>query len=337
MLENWLNPINEDLKDFCLYYPLGKNANFFSKDKCLTSQEKFAILSSDDLVSCRIREKFYQLGNFQNSSFFVDLGFLKKSNNDFIHQVLNELIDSNLTPICLGIDSRIISSYVQTRGWKQNQILTNSIGNFINQITPSKVSYDFIGFQKHLSEHLSSENENISQKNSLNLGRLKKNIGLSEILLRHADSVNFDLAILKRSENPGNPYCRPNGLTTEEACILANYVGLSNNLKLLNFSGVHSCDNETEICAELLWYYLNGTIGRIKENPSIKSPYLKEILVESDNIDFDYSFIKSTKTGRFWIKLDNIDEIIPCSELEYQQVMEDNFPQRIMDYIEAVD
>ena len=61
----------------------------------------------------------------------------------------------------------------------------------------------------------------------IRLGTLRSNLVVAEPFLRDAHLVSMDISAVKQSEAPGTRFSSPNGLLAEEACQLARYAGLS--------------------------------------------------------------------------------------------------------------
>ncbi len=335
MFLNWLDTISEEkIKEYSIS-PMGSKSDFFTNLSIL-NEKKIALISTNNEFSNQIRSKLYNLGDFEKMEEFVDLGNFKKNHVDFITPILQELINSDIIPIILGLDFNEYVNFLNIAEISNNQIITNNIASFLGQVNGNLSQFNFMAYQRHLSEHNILNHKAVSTKDSCNLGSLKTNIHHSEILLRNAESVLLDLAVLKKSESPNNPRNKPNGLFTEEACVLAKNAGSSNMLDCFNLSGFskNNCDIEAHICAELIWYFIEGFKQRTLEVPRPGTNNgMKEIIVDSEVTEEHFKFYKSRKTGRYWFQSSNSKKIIPCSEKEYLEMTSQNIPDRILQHL----
>ena len=337
MIQNWLDSVSDEkIKDY-KNYPLGLHGDFFSTSTNL-EQKKVALITTKNSFCSKLRSELYKLGDHEHFNQFIDLGTFKKNHVDFISPLLQELIASDIIPIIVGLDFSEYVNFLNISEAKNNHIITNNISKFLGQVNNTYGYFNFMAYQRHLSEKDILENAAVSTKDSCNLGLLKTNIHISEILLRNAESVLFDISVLKKSESPNNPRNNPNGLFTEEACVLAKNAGSGGDLKFINFSGFSEkdCTIEPQICSEFIWYFLEGFLQRTIEQPNNDTnKTMKEIIVESNETSLYYKFFKSNKTGRYWFQMENTNKIIPCSEKEYLEITSSNIPDRILQHIEA--
>jgi arginase family enzyme len=174
------------------------------------------------------------------------------------------------------------------------------------------------------------------------LGKLRANLSETEPILRDADIVSFDLSALRQSEAPGNQFHSPNGFTSEEACAIARYTGLSD--KVTSF-GIYECnpsfdeDGRTaHLIAQMIWYFLEGFNLRKGDYPHTSKKQYEKYTVLINEAEHELIFYKSPFSGRWWIEVPVRDEtqnprnnrhkLIPCSYQDYQEALQNEIPER---------
>jgi formiminoglutamase len=91
-------------------------------------------------------------------------------------------------------------------------------------------SFSQIGHQSYLTE---PEMMNVLEKlhfETIRIGEVHKDITKTEPLVRHADLLSFDVSAIRFQDVPGYAPANPFGLTGEQACQLAWYSGLNDQL-----------------------------------------------------------------------------------------------------------
>jgi len=87
-----------------------------------------------------------------------------------------------------------------------------------------------------------------------------------------------------------------------------------------------------EQAALLTWYFLEGRNHRQEDYPT--NPSNKIYLVHSTIMDLDLEFYKSNLTGRWWIQHpENKTNFIPVSHTEYNEAINNNLSNRLLDFI----
>lgn len=205
--------------------------------------------------------------------------------------------------------------------------ISNTIPNFDEPLISNIMRYDAIGFQIHqINPTLLDSLEDTSSR-VYRLGQLKENIKETEPILRDSHLTHLQLSVLKHSEAPAQFYPSQSGIGSEEACQLARYAGISDKLQSLAISGFDPEGDKdgrtTNVIAQLIWYAVDGFMNRRKDHPD-QGPSMAHYTIESEILSDDLIFIKSEKTGRWWLKNPfasdedpDIHRYFPCSYQDY--------------------
>jgi formiminoglutamase len=179
------------------------------------------------------------------------------------------------------------------------------------------------------------------------LGRLRDNFQLAEPELRDADMLSFDLAAIKGADAPGTLDLSPNGVTSEEACQLMRYAGMSDKVSSIGIYNYRPSTDQHELTAQLIaqmiWYFMDGFYNRKHDYPITNElDFTKYIVNLSDN-EYDLTFWKSKKSGRWWLEVPfTVDkrferqQLVPCAYADYQEAMQNVLPDRWMRMFEKL-
>lgn len=205
--------------------------------------------------------------------------------------------------------------------------ISNTIPNLEDPLLSNIMRYDAIGFQIHqMNPTLLDTLENTSSR-VYRLGQLKENIKETEPILRDSHLTHLQLSVLKHSEAPAQYSPSQSGISSEEACQLSRYAGMSDKLQSLAITGFNpEADQDgrtTNVIAQLIWYAIDGFMNRRKDHPD-QGPSMAHYTIESEILSDDLIFIKSEKTGRWWLKNPfsseedpDIHRFFPCSYQDY--------------------
>jgi arginase family enzyme len=85
----------------------------------------------------------------------------------------------------------------------------------------------------------------------------------------------FNMSAIKAADAHGQNSPSANGFTGEEACQLARYAGMSDDLKsfgIYNVNPTNDLNNLTsQLSAQMLWYFIDGYNNRKSEYPNKES------------------------------------------------------------------
>lgn len=212
----------------------------------------------------------------------------------------------------------------QYQGIPRNLIICNG-----KNLSPSEKD-TCIGLQRHRIL------KNRTSSNTVFLGDLKANLAILELYSRDVTHVSIDLNVLKKSELPFCADAMPSGLTTEEFAQIARYLGFSNSIESVTITNQDQMvlQNELtiEIIAEFLWYFTEGVVNRVKEDPYDKKYASMQYLQHSD---FNESLLiyKSLKSDRRWVSMENKKVLVPCSNKEYELLQSNEMPERVLELL----
>ena len=349
---------------------IGSQISFFSGDE-LDVTFKVAILgvkeSRGSLVDSVkdspdvIREQLYQLfGNINIP--IVDLGNINQGETHkdtlfAVSETCSELIKKDIIPIIIG-GSQDLTLALYKCFEKLEQIInlttidrkvdfehindTNS-DSYLKDIILSKPNFLFnysnIGTQEY---YLNPDNEKMLHKlffESIRLGAVQNNIELAEPIIRNSNIVSFDLNSIRQSEVPGTSFASPNGFFGNEACQIAKYAGMSDKLNVVGFFEMtpeFDIHNQTaQLVAQMIWYFVQGVQLRKSESPLSNDKQYTNYKVVISNTDEEIIFIKSQKSGRWWMKIPyppskkvkyDRHHLVPCSYQDYQTALKDEMP-----------
>lgn len=298
-------------------------------------------------------EQVVDLGNFlfdvEDEKIFEKFGF-----------TLSEIIDKGICPIIIGysqevtyalylayeylkkivnvaiIDSKIDFSILDEEDLEKN--------GYLYKILLKEPSYLFnlsnLAFQTHLTDNSVIKMMEGHYFDLYRLGLLRDNLREIEPVIRTADFMSFDISAIRQSDAPGNNHPSPNGLFAEDACTLARYGGLSDNISSVGFFEYNANFDQNfqtaRLLAQMIWYFVDGYLQRDDEiyHRNDKN-FIKYITSDSSN-HYQVVFYKSKKTNRWWMEVPVNDsskhydtkQIIPCSYNDYQLATKGEIPER---------
>ncbi|MCC5924206.1 MAG: formimidoylglutamase [Crocinitomicaceae bacterium] len=272
-------------------------------------------------------------------------------------EVTAELIKNNIIPFVIGGGQDL--TYAMYRSYADLEQLVNlcaidakldfgdaeapiNDNNWLSKIVLDKPCYLFnfsnIGAQSHFipSKEILLFDE--LYFDITRLGLISNQLQMAEPILRNTDLLSCDLDVLRSSDWMGGQHASPNGLFAHELCQLIRYAGISDKLSavgLFNYSKhcIRSSDNA--LIAQLIWYFIDGVENRQGDFPiGSKKNYFKYRVFMSE-LDEEILFLKSDKTGRWWMEVPYPPEIgrkymrhqlVPCDYITYQEAMKGEIP-----------
>ncbi len=359
MLNNWLSPVNrKEFGNFKKYsrQQFGKKMLFHKDTFSSLENIQIALVGADIEEANAIRTELYQLEFPFRGLRIADLGNIRKKDHSFLIPVLKELLEGGILPIILGSDINLTLAQFQAYQYKKQANLTivdekirhsikgkdnNAIlSNILKKRKPKLSNLGIIGFQSHFNSNqilndLESKNFELAR-----LGKVRKEMEETEPIIRNADLFVFNISALKAAEAPDQKNPSPSGFTTEEACQISRYAGLSDKLTSIGFYGFlkqEESNNQTaQVLSQLIWYFIDGFNSRKNDYP-VSSAGLVEYIVEFKAHNHQVKFWKSKKSGRWWMEIPEKSKrkkikyhMVPCSYQDYQQACQENFPDRLM-------
>jgi formiminoglutamase len=357
MFQNWLHPLRlptAELEDF----QLGRHIQQYTKALPDLKQTKLAIVGIGQEDADAVRQELYQLSFPFQGLEIADLGNVRKEDTSFIIPLLRDLLDGQVFPLIIG--NRPPQALAQYKAFLvlQKQISLAMVDErirysrssedreryFLKDILDSKQAslfhLSFIGCQTHYAEPGMFDYLHERCFDYLRLGSARANLPEAEPLIRDADLLSFNLSALKQSEAPGQENAGPTGFTTEDACQLARYAGMSDKLKSFGIYGYRQAlDLQTQgarAAALIAWYFIDGFYSRKGDFP-LTIDGLTEYIVSFKQQDYQLTFWRSERSGRWWMqvpvktraKLER-HRLVPCSYNDYLMACQDELPERLL-------
>lgn len=363
MLNNWLSPIAKEEFDHFKQY---SRSQFAKKLLIHTAPDHFpqlnnakmAIVGIGETEANAVRKALYPM-NFPHRAFRVaDLGNTRKTETSFVIPIIKELLDSDIFPIIIG--KEIDLSLAQYQAYHSRRFVNLvMVDEQIRLAIPSKKKVNHLLLNKVLKKrkprlfHLSSlafqthyTNRKITDFlgkrlfDPIRLGMVKHQMESMEPIIRDADLFCFNISALKAAEAPAQAQASPSGLTSEEACQLSRYAGLSDKLTSAGFYGLvpeKDLDGRSaQVFAQQIWYLIDGFANRKKDYPA-STEGLVEYIVEFKTSNQALRFWKSKKSGRWWMQVPIKSKkktpkhyLLPCTYSDYQLACQEDLSDRLL-------
>ena len=319
-----------------------------------------------------IRKSFYKLKLHQHPQKIVDFGNLRRGETiedtyAAIATVIYELIPLKIIPVILGGSQDL--TYGHYAGYKKLEQIINIVSidsrfdlgqpedvvnsdTFLGKIILEQPNYLFnfsnIGYQTY---YVGTESVELMKKlyfDTFRLGQVRDDIQETEPIVRNADLVTVDISSIRQSDAPGNAKASPNGFFGEEICQILMYAGISDKLSglgLYEYNPSFDKNGQTaSLMAQMLWYFIEGVSSRKQDLPLINANNYITYRVAVENVDTEITFVKSTKSDRWWMKLPMdgrknrymSHHLLPCSYKDYQQACKNEVPDRLWNALQKL-
>ena len=330
MLDHWLAPYQTDTS----FEPhsWGHNIHFHKGGKHQLAEGQCVLIGVDKISANAVRKELYQMAWPFGDANFTDLGNLRKTSANFVLPLLRELHESRLFPILLGSNPTLASTQFQAFLQLRSQVSLATIDEsipfrldnrrdtncYLNPIIhrrrESLFQLSLIGTQTHFTNPALVDWLEEQNFTNLRLGAAREQLAQVEPILRDADLLTFHLSALKQAEAPGQAQPSPSGFFLEEACQLCRYAGMSDKLTSAGFYGFqarHDRRHQTAYAnALLVWYFFDGYFARKLDYPASLDG-LVEYIVDFKDHDYQATFWKSTRSGRWWMQIPSKSNEIP--------------------------
>jgi formiminoglutamase len=360
MLQNWLKPINRKIIDAQdTYYKDSIRNNILLNQGEFPDLKKIqiAIIGIEEAEADEIRSHFYKMANYFPAGTIADLGNVRKNDLSFVVPLIKELLVGKITPVFIGgNDNFAIAQFLAYQELKALvslavideklhlfpavQSAENIYNSILNPRHPNLFHFSLIGCQTH---QMNPEVINLLSKqlfDVVRLGKSRANIEECEPIIRDADLLAFHIAALKQAEAPGVSNPSPSGYFSEEACQLCRYAGMSDKLTSFGIYGyqkkLDKSGQTAQMTAQMLWYFTEGFFNRKNDFP-VSTNGLNEYIVELPSLQYQITFWKSVKSGRWWMQIPIETKkkharhrLIPCSYQDYQDAVKEELPERLM-------
>ncbi len=302
------------------------------------------------LAPNQIRKELYGLTSSSSKVKIVDLGNIEagKTFNDTqfaLQEVVKTLLANSVVPVVLGGSKEL--GYAQFAAYQK--IIKNldatiisprvdlSKHAFLSKICLHEPNFLFnincIAYQSHYVAEKSVSTLRKLFFNPIRLGVLRSNLADIEPVLRDTDMSIFDIGAIKQSDAPGNHDNNPSGLSSEEACQLCWYAGISEKMRSF---GIYELNPEfdyrnttSKLAAQMIWYFLDGYANRKGDHPELHNEFLKYRCTMVQN-EPDVVFYKSKRTERWWMEIpgpiSSKNLVIPCRYSDYTMATKGEMP-----------
>ncbi|MFI5221976.1 MAG: formimidoylglutamase [Bacteroidia bacterium] len=199
-----------------------------------------------------------------------------------------------------------------------------------------------MGNQNYFVEQESLDSFEKMNFDMLRLGNMRNNTQESEPLLRNADMMMMSMNAIRASDSPASIEANPNGLYGEEACQVARYSGMSNEISSIGFYDLNTTKDvdgrSAKLLSQMLWYFIQGFYNRKNDYPNADS---KDYMIYRTSFvknDYEIVFYKNIFTERWWMEVPYPKEksrhkgkfLVPCSYSDYEAALKDEIPDRWM-------
>ncbi|RMG79580.1 MAG: formiminoglutamase [Bacteroidetes bacterium] len=359
MLENWLRlrPDIESPGIPSVKKPFGHQVIRFDTPPTDLSKVRVALIGIDAVSADAVRRHLYGMSFPWGRLKVADLGNLRKTDVSFLVPLIRELLEGKITPVLIGQSPEwVVAQYkahqsgTKPVSWAfiHNRLPfhpsgTAGDGQFLTPLlsTPDPDLFQFSALcgQSHFMDAAAIQFLEDHHFECIRLGDVRAKISEIEPVVRDADLVSFDLSAIRQSDAPGVHAPGPSGLFLEEACQICRYAGLSDKLTSIGFYGYSPESDRNEQtahgAAQLIWYFLDGYFNRKNDFP-ISMTGLVEYIVDFKKHDYQITFWKSTKSGRWWLQVPvktkrNLrrHRLIPCSYEDYLNACKEELPDRL--------
>ena len=373
MLSDFLQPIQQQLLDN--YYRPNKYANAYIhlyQEKQTLENYSIALLGVQDYrgyignkgtehAADEVRKQLYQFSAFTNGVQLLDLGNIQAGETYVdtlvaLVETLHELFKRNIITIILGGDAALASAQFKAYEIFENPITVSHVASnvlwdnsdmdihktYLKDFCLSNFlkKYNLVAYQSYFMHEkqlsfLSSKDHDV-----LRVGKIREHVFEAEPHLREAAMVAFNINAIRYSDAPAQPEPSPNGMFGDEACAVARYAGMSDQLMSIGFYDYNPTLDKSNITAkqvaQMLWYFMEGISLRRHDYPIVNENDFSQYIVQIEDAENDFIFLKSRKSDRWWMKImyDKKDlqkhKLIPCTYKDYLTALNNEIPERWM-------
>ncbi|MBK9212673.1 MAG: hypothetical protein IPO14_06920 [Saprospiraceae bacterium] len=307
---------------------------------------KFAAFVDENDALFSIKDYVLSLRNVGDFSLIVD------SADNFTSKVI-PFLENNLNSLVFIFCSdpsrlikqlKVVSKYLKISDDKviasQNDLIARlSFDLKMEESKKKKSSLDkLIGTQTHKLLDLGSLTDYVHYP----LSSIRYENSVLEPLARDASFGIIDFNSVKISEFNASISASSSGFTCEEICTVASTFAQSPNMKIISFTGFRKplegfSSTDINFLGQVCWYAMNGTHYRVPEDPNDGLEGFDRFTpVDLEYFDGILEFIKSKKTGKWWVHIkDKRNFFIPCSFIEYKAMNNNEWDDQWLNRINA--
>lgn len=314
-----------------------------------------------ELSPNEIRKQLYKYSTFTNGIQLLDLGNIKAGETYVdtlvaLVQITQELFKKNIIVIILGGDAALASAQFKAHEIFENPITVAQVAaqviwensdvdihkTYLKDFFLSDFlkKYNLIAYQSYFMQEKQLSFLSGKEHDVLRVGKIREHIFEAEPLLREASMVMYNINAIRHSDAPAQPDPSPNGLFGDEACALARFAGMSDQLMSIGFYDYNPTKDNHNITAkqiaQMVWYFMEGVSLRRHDYPIVNENDFNIYMVQIDDAENDFVFMKSRKSDRWWMKImyDKNDlqkhKLIPCTYKDYLTALNNEIPERWM-------
>jgi hypothetical protein len=202
-----------------------------------------------------------------------------------------------------------------------------------DMIAPEHFYFYHLGNQAHFNTREQKAWSKAYVQETYRLGKIRNHLSGTEPYLRGCQGFSLSANVIKHGDAPGQKQAYPNGIYSEDACQMAGYAGLADQLKIfsvLDYYPDHDRTDQTaRLLAQVVWYFIDGFRSRITEHP-YRDGHFRKFLVNLD--DHSLVFYKSDRTSRWWMEVPESypegERVIPCHFSDYDAACRHEIPAR---------
>ncbi|MCH2213807.1 MAG: formimidoylglutamase [Flavobacteriales bacterium] len=308
-----------------------------------------------------VRVKFYELYSPFGELVGVDLGNIKPGETPddtdaALKQIAGKFASQKIPLIVLGGSQDL--TFALHQGFESLETSVNhtvidsrldlgefrselSVDNYLSKMVLHDPSYLFsltiLGYQAYYADPKVIELMDKMYFDHIRLGDLKATPEMAEPVLRNSDMLSFDMSAIKDEAAPGT--FEPNGLNGEIACKIMRYAGLSDKVAVAGLFNYNLPDDfsgqQATLMAQMIWYFIEGLQGRIREFPLVKRQNFLEYKVQLPEYADDLVFFKSKRTDKWWMKIPYMvkgskyaerHHLVPCGYADYESASNGEMP-----------
>ena len=322
-------------------------------------EDRNALISGAGKAPDEIRKHLYNLNRIGPRVKVLDLGNLKIGNtiNDSyfaLRDICDYFMENNQTLIVLGgsqdltlgitkaFEGRLFNLVtIDPKFDYRKGVKTINSENYLNLIFEKQknlYSYTALGYQTYFVDATELDQFNNFYWDVKRLGQIRYDLSCTEPILRDANVFSFDMNAIRYQDAPGQSFASPNGLYSEEACQLARYAGISDQMNVAGFFNLipenDLSGSSSKLMSQIVWHFIDGFVNRNTEDPRDDSDNFNQFIVDMSDMDMTLGFFQSRLSGRWWMEIADFEKksnemyLIPCDEEDYKKASHGEIPDR---------
>jgi arginase family enzyme len=308
-----------------------------------------------------VRLKLYDLFSPSDNMVGADLGNIEagktpEDTDAALKQVIANLTTRHIPVVVLGGTQEL--TFAIHQGYEALEVPVNhtivdnridlgefrdelSVHNYLSKIVLYDPSFLFnltvLGYHTYYADPEVMELMDQMYFEAIRIGEIQSDPKITEPIIRNSDMISVDMTSVKNEVATGT--FEPNGFDGESICRIARYSGMSDKVStfgVFNYN-VNSDLNgqQATLIGQMIWYFLEGLLGRVKEFPLVKKQNFMEYKVQLPEYKEDLIFFKSKRTDRWWMKIpyavsgskfSDRHHLMPCGYDDYKRASQGDMP-----------